>query len=160
MKKIKLPLSLRMLRGAIGKRFVIKHYAHGTVQTKFPDMTKIIPSGQQLACRLSFKTAVAEAKKIFDNAAERELWEEKLQSRRRLFNRIVQYLMENAKVEQAAREIQTKRLIINCFKQKPVPLSVVIHHPATSFDSPFAFTGKVCVQTILMVQHRRYLIFT
>jgi hypothetical protein len=140
MKKIKLPLSLRMVRGGIGKKFVIKHYAHGIVQTKFPDMSQIVPSEQQRACRSAFKNAVAAAKEIFDDPAQKAWWERKLQCRRRLFNGIVQYLMKAATSKQTVAAVQTRRLIINCFKHGADTSSLPSMYPEPKSHLPLPVT--------------------
>ena len=96
-------------------------------------MTLIIPSEQQRACRSSFKAAVTAAKKIFDDPAQKALWERKLQCRRRLFNRIVQFLLAVNKSKQSVAKIQTSRLIINCFKAQPGICSLTQVEQETEF---------------------------
>lgn len=116
MKKIKLPLSLRMVRGAVGKRFVIKHYAYGIVQTKFPQMKLIVPSEQQRACRNAFKCAIAAAKKIMDDRKLRLFWMHQLKCTKRLFNSLVRHFMLRTKAEKSLALVQTSRLITDSFK--------------------------------------------
>lgn len=43
-----------MVQGAIGKKYVIKHYKHGIVKTKYPDMTAIVASEKQRACGMGY----------------------------------------------------------------------------------------------------------
>ena len=48
-----------MIRGAVWKLFVVKHYKGGKiVVTKFPDMQGIVPSGKQRVRRDLFREAV------------------------------------------------------------------------------------------------------
>ena len=56
-------LLLRMIRGAIGKSFVVKRYRGGkVVVTHFPDMGGIVASGKQRMRRNLFREAVVWAK--------------------------------------------------------------------------------------------------
>lgn len=88
-----LPLSKRCLRGAIGNRFVIRHYDHGIVYSKFPDMSAITPSAGQATCRNSFKEAVQLATADYHDPTRRELWKQKLNTTTRLFGAIVKHYM-------------------------------------------------------------------
>ena len=82
MKKIGLPLSYRLVQGAIGKRFVIKHYAYGIIQTKFPDMTHIIASTLQVDCRNLFKEAVKYAQSVIADPIKKAEWQKRIKRRR------------------------------------------------------------------------------
>ncbi len=120
MKRQKLPLSLRLVRGAIGKKMVIKHYAWGIIKTKFPDMTKIIASVPQRRCRNLFKDAVAFAKAINADQALKKSWQQKLQVKLRLFNALVKHYMVMAKRAKEKAAEHTEILLLNCFtKIKP-----------------------------------------
>ena len=68
----RLPFILRNLRGAIGKRFVIKHYKYEIIKTKFPNMKNIIPSEAQKQRRRLFRLAVKYAQSIYANSALKE----------------------------------------------------------------------------------------
>src|SRR5450432_3554945 len=74
MKHSKLPLELRMVRGAIGKEFVIKHYDYGIIKTKFPDMTKIVATSAQRKCRNLFAEAVKFANSIKRDPQLKKEW--------------------------------------------------------------------------------------
>ena len=63
-----------MFSGAIGKKFVIKHYRNGIVFTKFPDMTGIKASPIQHQCRSLFKEAVAFARSVNNDPVQKKLW--------------------------------------------------------------------------------------
>ncbi len=116
MKKNKLPLSLRFVRGAIGKRFVVKHYAYGIVKTRFPDMKSIVPTVGQQQCRRLFKEAAFFAKSVLQDPIQKRHWQNKLKVTRRLFNRLVQHFMLREKVKKCKASMMTERLLIRCFK--------------------------------------------
>ena len=78
-----------MIRGAIGKRFVIKHYKYGVVKTKYPDMSRIIPSEAQKMRRRLFKRAVVYAQKVFANPILKEEKRRMLRRPRRLFQALM-----------------------------------------------------------------------
>lgn len=52
------------LSGHIGKQLVFKRYAHKTVVTRYPDMSRVKPSAMQKEKRKVFAEAVAYAKAI------------------------------------------------------------------------------------------------
>jgi hypothetical protein len=58
-----MPFYYRIIRGAIGKQFVVKHYKGGRiVKTRFPDMSGIVPTEKQKVRRDLFREAVVWAK--------------------------------------------------------------------------------------------------
>ena len=87
--KQKLPFIYRMIRGAIGKRFVIKHYSYGVVKTKYPDMKHIIPTEAQKARRRLFKKAVKYAQSIYANPELKEKKRRILRRPKRLFQELM-----------------------------------------------------------------------
>ncbi|OLY91129.1 hypothetical protein SAMN05444008_11817 [Cnuella takakiae] len=52
------------LSGTLGKQIVFKQYAHGTVVSKYPDMSRVKPSPLQLVYRQRLKEATAYAQRI------------------------------------------------------------------------------------------------
>lgn len=86
-----LPLSLRMIQGAIGKQFVIKHYRYGVVKTKFPDMSAITVSAGQRNCRDIFAAASKMASAIYKDPDRRKTFATAHRSPRAIYNAIVQY---------------------------------------------------------------------
>jgi hypothetical protein len=63
-----MPYYYRMIRGAIGKNFVIKHYKGGkVVRTKFLDMSGIVVTEKQRVRRDLFREAVVFAKWIISD---------------------------------------------------------------------------------------------
>ena len=116
MKRVKLPLGLRLVQGAIGKKFVMKHYKYGIIKTRYPNMLLIKPSEAQRACRNSFREAVAFAKKDYSDLATRLAWQKKLRKKTRLFGAIVkEYMLMEKRAREAAMET-SNRMIRNCFK--------------------------------------------
>ena len=93
-----LPLILRMISGAIGKEFVIKHYCYGAIKTKYPDMTRIAASTEQRRCRNLFKEAVTYAQKIMADPVKKEEWLNKIKRKNRLFNQVIKYYMIKARL--------------------------------------------------------------
>ena len=85
----KLPFIYRMIRGAIGKRFVIKHYKYGVVKTRYPDMSRIVPSEAQRMRRRLFKRAVAYAQKVYANTVLKEEMRRMLRRLKRLFQALM-----------------------------------------------------------------------
>ena len=85
MKRKRLPLRYRMIRGAIGKRFVIKHYTYGVVMTRYPDMKNIIPSEAQKMSRRLFRKAVKYAQSIYADPLLKEHKRRMLRRPKRLF---------------------------------------------------------------------------
>jgi hypothetical protein len=60
-----MPFYYRIIRGAIGRKFVVKHYKGGKiVKTRFPDMSGIVPTEKQKVRRDLFREAVVFAKWI------------------------------------------------------------------------------------------------
>jgi hypothetical protein len=60
-----MPFYYRIIRGAIGKKFVVKHYKGGKiVKTRFPKMSGIVPTEKQKVRRDLFREAVVWAKWI------------------------------------------------------------------------------------------------
>ncbi len=86
----RIPFLYRTIQGAIGKRFVIKHYKGGKiVMTKYPDMTGIVPSEEQKMCRRFFKRAVAYANKVYANPALKAEKRRLLRKPKRLFQALM-----------------------------------------------------------------------
>lgn len=89
MKRKRLPLRYRMIRGAIGKRFVIKHYSYGVVMTRYPDMKNIIPSEAQKMSRRLFRKAVKYAQSIYADPLRKEQNRRMLRRPKRLFQALM-----------------------------------------------------------------------
>ncbi|MEO6404562.1 MAG: hypothetical protein ABIY51_13505 [Ferruginibacter sp.] len=117
MKRQKLKFSLRLIQGAIGKKFVIKHYKWGIIQTRYSDMSKIIASAEQRKCRDLFKEAVAFARTVLADDVLRERWEKRLRKKYRIFNAVIKEYMLMEKRAMQQRVIVGTRIIRNSFKQ-------------------------------------------
>ena len=111
----KLTLQEMMMRGGIGKSFCIKHYNRGIIKTKFPDMTKIIASGQQRKCRNIFKEAVAYAKTEYTDPVKREKWTKRAIKKHHVINYIIKEYMLAAKEASLKRQEIATIIIRKCF---------------------------------------------
>lgn len=100
MSKKKLPLSLLMIRGAVGRSFVIKHYKFGIFMTKFPDMTRIVASKKQRIRRDLFAEAVAWAKLVIADPIKKAEWQKRLKRTKRVYHTAIKEFMlrENKKL--------------------------------------------------------------
>ena len=90
---------LTMIRGAIGKELVVKHYRYGVVVTRYPDMSGVGASAGQRACRDVFREAVAFAKGVFADGVRKAYYREKLGKVRGLFQAVVREYMKNVRRE-------------------------------------------------------------
>lgn len=121
-RKIRLPLSLRMIQGAIGKRFVIKHYRYGVIKTKYPDMTRIIASAKQRVRRNLFKDAVAFAQGVLADKARAKEWQQRIRRRSGVYNAAIKFFMRKDKQDRERAELLANRLLFlamrdaACFK--------------------------------------------
>ena len=126
MRRKKLPLNLLMIRGAVGKSFVIKHYKFGIFMTKFPDMTKIVASKKQRVRRDLFAEAVAWAKTVIADKAKKEEWQKRLKRTKRVYHAAIKEFMlrENKKLLHAEQSLST-------IKENPVQQNRVSTVPLT-----------------------------
>ena len=127
MRKKKLPLNLLMIRGAVGKSFVIKHYKFGVFMTRFPDMTKIVASKKQRVRRDLFAEAVAWAKTVIADKTKKEEWQKRLKRTKRVYHAAIKEFMlrENKKLRLAEQGQSTNREIAARETNIPnIPLTV------------------------------------
>ena len=90
----KLPFHLQLVRGALGKKIVIKHYKKNIVMTRYPDMTGIRPSNKQQACRILFAKAVAYARRVLKDAVQRERLVKRIKKGKCIYHAAIQeYLL-------------------------------------------------------------------
>ena len=106
-----IPFSIRLVKGAIGKEFVVKHYGKKCVITKYPDMTDIIPTRQQRSRRDLFREAVAYAKTVIANPVLKEAMQKKIRRRNGVYNESIKIYMLKEKREKERAELQTERLL-------------------------------------------------
>jgi len=112
-----IPFSQRLVRGAIGKRCVIKHYKHGVVKTKYPDMSAIVASEKQRACRDSFTAFNAIVKAIYNDPIQRQQWKIKLGNPPHLYQAIFKTYRKEIEEAKIQRLHATNRLIRKSFKE-------------------------------------------
>jgi hypothetical protein len=89
-------LLLRMIRGAIGKSFVVKRYRGGrVVVTKYPDMSGIVASEKQRLQRDLFQEAVVYAKWIMADEERKKAFRKSLPRRKqkRVYHAAIQLYM-------------------------------------------------------------------
>lgn len=111
-----LPFSLRTIRGAIGKEYVIKHYSYGAIKTKYPNMSNIVATRLQRKQRNLFKEAVEYAKAIMGDPVQKAEWLKKARKKHRLFNYLVGKGLAIAKAKATRREQDGSVIIRNCFE--------------------------------------------
>ena len=116
----KLPFIYRMIRGAIGKKFVIKHYKYGVVKTKYPDMSRIIPSEAQRMRRRLFKRAVVYAQKVYANPVLKEEKRRMLRRPKRLFQALMKDWFRQQKEKLFLNERRINRWRNNLSQSKTV----------------------------------------
>ena len=138
MNKKRLPFIYRIIRGAIGKRFVIKHYKHGIIKTKFPNMKNIIPSEAQKQRRRLFRLAVKYAQSIYANPA---LKEEKRRMHRRP-KRLFQSLMKEWFKKRAERNFWNQRRLTQWKNHLVVDQLTIESLSQLNHPSPFINPGK------------------
>jgi hypothetical protein len=144
MRKKKLPLNLLMIRGAVGKSFVIKHYKFGTFMTKFPDMTKIVASKKQRARRDLFAEAVAWAKTVIADKTKKEEWQKRLKRTKRVYHAAIKEFMltENKKLRLSEQAQSTNKEIAAREANKPkIPLTGK-RNPIFQFFAPVIPTSQ------------------
>ncbi|MCW3091396.1 MAG: hypothetical protein JWP81_2465 [Ferruginibacter sp.] len=129
MKKLKLSLSLRLVRGAIGKRIVIKHYSYGIIKTKFPNMTNIVATPAQCQCRSLFKEAVTFASSIMADPIEKKRWQQKKGIKHRLFNALIKHYMQQPKKAKPTAARLTEKLLNICLR-KPTKNTWPLNQPS------------------------------
>ena len=108
-----------MIRGAIGKDFVIKKYGKKRVISKYPDMSNIIPSAKQIKRRNIFKNAVEFAGTIYTDEKVKRTIEEFAGTRRGLFQAAIRYYFFKNKKYDAKRVQQTDNLLRSALQKEP-----------------------------------------
>jgi len=129
-RKPKLPFSLQLIRGAIGKEFVIKHYRYGAIKTKYPDMTRIIASARQRKCRNIFKEAVAYARQVIADPVIKAAWQKRLRRHNGVYNNAIKFYMLKDKQDKQRTEMLTARMIRLAFKNEAAMEDAVVICPA------------------------------
>jgi hypothetical protein len=113
------------VQGAIGKRFVIKHYRWMIIKTKFPDMTNIKPSARQVECRNRFREAVAYAKAEMAHPVAKSQWLKRTRKKWRVFNFIIKtYLRMQKEMREKQSRLTTNVSASEGAQRIPRPLRI------------------------------------
>jgi hypothetical protein len=81
--------------GHIGKQVVVKQYSFGSVVTKYPDMSNVIPTKKQLKEKGRFAKAVVFAQGIINNPQQKMEWQQKLPEGKKVYHAAIQWYLEN-----------------------------------------------------------------
>ncbi|MEJ8842837.1 hypothetical protein WG954_10625 [Lacibacter sp. H375] len=87
------------LRGQIGKQLVFKQYGKKTVVTRYPDMSKVLPSPLQKQQRSGFAEAVAYAQSINNDPILKAKYAKKVKKGKSVFQYAIQEFLKNKKVD-------------------------------------------------------------
>ena len=120
-RKERLPLLQRIIRGSIGKDYVIKHYSYGAIRTRFPDMSRIIASEQQKKCRQLFKEAVAYAKIACKDPEIRSGIQKRIRHKSGVFTYLVKEYMLRAKRKKELDRALVNRLLYKAMHKPGKP---------------------------------------
>ena len=104
-----LPPSMFEVRGAIGKQFVMKRYGKKTVVTRYPDMTRIVPTVKQKVRRRLFARVVRYAQSIYWKPELRAEWKRKLRRPRRLFQAMMKQYYRQLQQQAERRESRIRK---------------------------------------------------
>jgi hypothetical protein len=120
-----MPFYYRMIRGAVGKKFVIKHYKGGRiVMTKFPNMSGVVATEKQSVRRDLFREAVVWAKWIIADEERKLIFKSTLprKKRRKVYQAALQMyirqkgnkrwlrkMLENIEQQGAVRFVDVRR---------------------------------------------------
>ena len=116
MKKIRFNLLFRSIQGAIGKKYVIKHYGKKMVITKYPAMENIIASKKQRSQRNLFKEAVAYAKIIVSDPVRKAAWQKKIKRKNGVYNEAIKKYLLMTKNEKEGLLLKANYLINQSFQ--------------------------------------------
>jgi hypothetical protein len=108
-------LLLLMIRGAVGKSFVVKHYRGGRiVVTRFPDMSKVMASGKQRVRRDLFREAVVYAQWIIGDEERKQAFRKTLPRKKRgkVYQAAIQLYMRMKGDEQWLRKQLAVRAVV------------------------------------------------
>lgn len=81
---------LKGLKGQIGKQLVFKQYGKKTVVSRYPDMSKVVPSILQKEQRGDFAEAVAYAKTINNDPVLKAKYAKKVKKGKSVFQYAIQ----------------------------------------------------------------------
>ena len=127
-----LPPSLFKVSGAIGKKYVIKQYRNKQVVTRYPDMSRIVPTTKQKVRRRLFARAVRYAQSIYGKPELKAEWRRRLRRPKRLFQALMKqyYRQLSRKREQAeSRLLQWQRNVRASMDVPALCHSLAMHLP-------------------------------
>lgn len=107
---------LSLIRGSIGKEFVVKKYGSKVVVTRFPDMTRILPSLRQAERRKLFAHAVAFAQRVKSGEEQEHAKKIKTGKHQSLFQAAIKYYLIKDKREREKPLAETERLLNKALK--------------------------------------------
>lgn len=97
MAKTKQNSLIKGLRGQIGKQLVFKQYGKKTVVTRYPDMSKVVPSDLQKKQRSGFAEAVAYAQTINNDLVTKAKYAKKIKKGKSVFQYAIQEFLKRKK---------------------------------------------------------------
>ena len=130
MRRKKVPLHLRTIRGSLGKELVIKHYSWGVIMTKFPDMSGIIASAKQRKCRNIFKEAVAYAQTVIADPVKKAEWQKRIRRRNGVYNKAITAYMLKARCDKERETLLIAKEMRFAFKNETSRKSIYVESPA------------------------------
>ena len=89
MAKVKRNLVMQGMSGKICNLLVLKTYNYGTVVSKIPDMTNVVPSDQQKSKRNRFREAVAYAKAVLSDPQKKAEMDYRTPKGRRVYHQAI-----------------------------------------------------------------------
>jgi hypothetical protein len=87
------------MRGSINKQIVVKQYAHKTVVTKYPDMSRVVLSPQQKQKNEVFAEAVKYAQSILSDPEKCREYRKSLKPGQRVYNQAIKAYLASVKDE-------------------------------------------------------------
>ncbi len=90
-------LLTKALKGQIGKQLVFKQYGKKTVVTRYPDMSKVVPSEAQKKQRSGFAEAVAYAQTINNDPVTKAKYAKKIKKGKSVFQYAIKEFLKGKK---------------------------------------------------------------
>ena len=147
MRRKKVPLHLRTIRGSLGKELVIKHYSWGVIMTKFPDMSGIIASAKQRKCRNIFKEAVAYAQTVIADPVKKAEWQGRIRRRNGVYNKAITAYMLKAKCDKERATLLLAKEMRLAFKNETSVTSNYVESPTKFVLSNQVITEDCFLET-------------
>ena len=111
----KIPFLYKMIRGAVGKRFVVKHYKGGRiVMTRFPDMSGVVATAKQKVRRDLFREAVVFARWVIADEGRKLAFRSMLprKKRRKVYQAALQmYIREKGNKQWVSRQLAVMAVV-------------------------------------------------